>query len=99
MTYPERNFTSKVLLAFEDRSASDWEEKYGDKVLAFESLVELPRSGELYRRAGYTKIGTTQGITCRRVPGNSPSEKWKGRRVWDYDNPRPKYVFCKRWNG
>lgn len=92
--YPARNFTTAVVLAWEERIALDWKEKYGDPVLFYETLVELPRSGELYRRAGYTEVGVTKGFTCKRTGGKG-SDSWGGQRVWDTENLRPKLVFCK----
>lgn len=68
--YPCRNFTSRVIKEFVKRAVMDWELKYGDKVLGFETLVELPRTGELYKRAGWTVIGQTKGYTCKRVGGS-----------------------------
>lgn len=92
--YPFRNFTVKVLQAAEYRVAEDYKREYGDVVLWFESLVEFPRTGELYRRAGYSEVGQTIGMTCKRVAGES-TDSWSGRRVWDEKNLRPKRVFQK----
>lgn len=50
--YPLRNFTTLVVSLWRRRVSKDWEEKYGDKVLFFETLVELPRTGELYKKDG-----------------------------------------------
>lgn len=91
--YPQRNFTSKVLEAFVSRVALDWFEKYGDRVRAFESLVELPRTGECYRRCGWVEVGMTKGQTCKRIAGRG-TDKWSGKRVWDTKNLRPKRVFA-----
>lgn len=93
--YPVRNFSSKILLLFEQTASKNWEEKYGDSVFGFESLVELPRSGETYRRAGYSLIGETKGFTCKRFAGRG-SDSWSGKRVWDTQNLRPKLVFAKK---
>lgn len=93
--YPCRNFTSYVLEEWADVCASDWRDKYGDKVIGFESLIELPRTGETYRRAGWTEVGVTKGYTCKRVAGRG-TDNWSGKRVWDTKNLRPKRVFCKR---
>lgn len=46
--YPISNFTIKVLKQFVNQCAEDWETKYGDRVLGFESLVEKPRTGDIY---------------------------------------------------
>lgn len=97
--YPCRNFTSKVVKEFIKVSAVNWQEKYGDEVIGFETLVELPRTGELYKRAGWSVIGQTKGYTCKRVAGEA-TEKWikdkggKGIRVWDTENLKPKLVLA-----
>jgi hypothetical protein len=92
--YPLRNFTVKVLAKFRQSIISDWEQKYGDYVLGFESLVELPRTGECYRRDNWEYVGTTKGYTCKRVKGKG-TDSWTGRRVWDMKTPRPKLVFVR----
>ena len=101
--YPTRNFLSKVLLEYERRVKTDWAEKYGDDVVGYETLVELPRTGEIYLRNGWSLVGTTKGLTCKRVGndeaavlGLEQTEKWGGIRVWDKTNLRPKLVLCKR---
>jgi len=93
--YPIRNFTTRVIELFEKTIVKDWEDKYGDKVLAFETLIELPRSGECYRRAGWVKAGQTKGYTCKRIAGKG-TDNWSGKRVWDTENLRPKTVFIKK---
>lgn len=90
--YPVRNFTQKVLRLWRERVKIDWKERYDDEVLLFESLVELPRSGECYRRDGWTLDGQTKGFTCKRGPGKG-TDSWSGKRVWDTTNLRPKLVF------
>ena len=93
--YPIHNFTSYVLKKFCEVIAKDWQLKYGDKVLGFESLVELPRTGDLYLKAGWTLVGQTKGFTCKRSSGKG-SDSWSGKRVWNTDKKslRPKLVFC-----
>jgi hypothetical protein len=92
--YPVRNFTVKVLKLWRERVLYDWEQKYDDKVIGFESLVELPRSGELYRRDGWTEVGTTIGYSCKRTSGKG-TDSWSGKRIWDTENLKPKLVFCR----
>jgi hypothetical protein len=92
--YPTRNFLQKVLKKFVVQSSIDWERKYGDEVLGFESLVELPRTGDIYLRSGWSYTGTTKGHTCKRVSGVDNTEKYSGKRVWDRRGLRPKLVFC-----
>lgn len=93
--YPVRNFGSLVLAAWRKKISTDWFEFYGDIVLGFESLVELPRTGDVYRRDGWTECGVTKGYTCKRVAGEG-TDAWSGRRVWDIKNLRPKLVFVKK---
>ncbi len=100
--YPERNFTSKVVAEFVKRIYNDWYEKYGDIVLGFETLIEKPRLGTLYIKAGWKKVGETKGYTCKRTSG-SGTDSWSGKRVWNTDEAslRPKNVFCFKdfdWN-
>jgi hypothetical protein len=92
--YPERNFTEIILNEFCFIVSKDWENKYGDKVIGFESLVELPRTGEIYRRCGWQMVGITKGFTCKRVGGQG-SDNWSGKRIWNTKELKPKLVFCK----
>lgn len=92
--YPIRNMVSTVLQMFRRTVARDWKTKYGDEVIGFESLIELPRTGEAYRRDGWTEVGITKGQTCKRVAGKG-SDSWTGKRVWDTKNLRPKRVFVR----
>lgn len=91
--YPKRNFTSMVIKRWTERVIVDWYNKYNDKVIGFETLVEPPRTGECYRRAGWTKVGKTHGYTCRRVEGQEKGG-YSGKRVWDRKNLKPKLVYC-----
>ena len=95
--YPVRNMTQKVLLLFRHKIAKDWEEKYGDCVVGFESLVELPRTGSVYTRDKWFEVGVTVGYTCKRVSskGAKRTDSWTGSRVWDTENKRPKRVFVR----
>jgi hypothetical protein len=95
--YPVRNFTTAVVQEFMRRIQVDWPRKYKNRVIGFETLIELPRSGELYRRAGWKEVGTTVGMTCKRTAGKG-SDSWSGKRVWDEDPEhfRPKLVLCYR---
>ena len=93
--YPCRNFTSHVIQKWQQLVEHDWPGKYGNPVLGFETLIELPRTGECYRRAGWQEVGQTVGYTCKRGPGQG-TDGWTGARVWDTKNLRPKRVFCHR---
>lgn len=93
--YPARNFAAAVVAEWRRRVAEDWLRKYGDPVIGFETLVELPRTGECYRRDGWTEVGVTKGYTCKRVAGKG-TDSWSGKRVWDMVNLRPKIVLGRR---
>ena len=92
--YPLRNMVSKVLKMFREQITVDWLFKYGDSVIGFESLIELPRTGDAYKRDGWTEVGITKGQTCKRVSGKG-TDSWSGKRVWDTKNLRPKRVFVR----
>lgn len=93
--YPCRNFAERVLSKWESEIPKLWAAKYGDCAGLLETLVELPRTGECYRRAGWVEVGITKGYTCKRVAGRG-TDAWSGKRVWDTDNLRPKRVFVKK---
>jgi Domain of unknown function (DUF4338) len=93
--YPLRWFTARVINLFRYTIARDWEVKYGDKVIGFETLVELPRTGDCYKKDGWELVGQTKGFTCKRGAGKG-TDNWSGKRVWDTENLRPKWVFCKK---
>ena len=40
--YPRRNFTTYVVQQWRERVVIDWKNKYGNEVIGFETLVELP---------------------------------------------------------
>lgn len=96
--YPIRNFTTKVLYEFENRIYDEWWKRYHSDATMIETLVELPRTGDTYLRAGYKLIGQTVGYTCKRV-GGVGSDSWSGRRVWNTNKAqlRPKLVFAKKF--
>lgn len=92
--YPLRNFATQIVRKWREVVMIDWLTYYGDRVLGWETLVEEPRTGELYRRDGWTEVGMTKGYTCKRVAGKS-TDGWTGKRVWDMKNLRPKRVFVR----
>jgi len=93
--YPCRNFVPLVISKWRERVQQDWFEKYGDPIWGFETLVELPRSGDCYKRDGWMLIGKTHGFTCKRTAGKG-TDSWSGKRIWDTTNLRPKLVFARR---
>lgn len=92
--YPIRNFSQEVLNLFKQRIRNDWENKYNSQVLGFETLIELPRTGDLYKRNKWVLVGQTKGFTCKRVAGKG-TDSWSGKRVWDTVNLKPKLVFVQ----
>lgn len=95
--YPLRWFSVEVLKLFRNKIINDWKIKYSDEVIGFETLVELPRTGECYIRDGWKMIGQTIGYTCKRIGGKG-TDNWTGKRIWDTKNLRPKLVFVRKIN-
>lgn len=93
--YPTRNFTSRCVKTFCDQIEKDWQLKYGNDVLGFETLIEKPRTGELYIKAGWSLVGETVGYTCKRIAGTG-TDSWTGKRIWNTkkEDLKPKLVFC-----
>ena len=90
--YPMRWFTVEILKQYKMKIEKDWLDKYGDEVIGHESLVELPRTGLCYKKAGWREVGMTKGFTCKRIAGKG-TDAWSGKRVWDTNKLRPKRVF------
>lgn len=93
--YPLSNFTVRVISEWRKRIQEDWKKQYGDDIVGYESLVELPRIGEIYRRDKWDLVGQTKGFTCKRIGGKG-SDSWGGKKVWSKNTLRPKLVFCKK---
>jgi len=93
--YPLRNFTTKVLKFWRKKIQEDWFKKYNDKVIGFESLIEPPRTADLYKKDKWVYLGKTKGFTCKRIPGKENGVFIYGKRVWDYNNLRPKLVYAR----
>ena len=91
----DKNFGTKVLKLWRKQVVIDWQTLYESRVIGFETLVELPRTGSMYKADNWQLVGTTKGFTCRRVGGMASTDSWGGTRVWDYNNLKPKLVFCK----
>lgn len=90
--YPFRNFATRCICDTSQIARRDYTAKYWDGVTWLETLVELPRTGECYRRAGWKLVGQTKGLTCKRIKGKG-SDSWSGQRVWCDTNLRPKLVY------
>ena len=93
--YPIRNFTTEVLKAWREQIKIDWQQKYGDKVIGYESLIEPPRTAELYKKDKWVLVGATFGYTCKRIPGHEKGAFKTGKRVWNKKNLKPKLIFCR----
>ena len=93
--YPIRNFTTEVLKAWREQIKIDWQQKYGDKVIGYESLIEPPRTAELYKKDKWVLVGSTFGYTCKRIPGHEKGAFKTGTRVWNTKDLKPKLIFCR----
>lgn len=90
--YPLRNFTTTEVVKFLNQIRVDWFTKYSDVLLGVETLVELPRTGELYKRSGFKELGVTKGFTCKRTSGIG-TDSYGGKRVWNTENLKPKIIL------
>jgi len=72
MTRPmdQQPLASDVLRHWMEVVKKEWLNDYGDFVRAFETLVEPPRWGGIYKIAGWRKIGMTYGLGARRPEGH-----------------------------
>lgn len=93
--YPCRNFVPMVIKEWRRVIKEDWKNKYNDECIGYESLVELPRTGECYKRDNWDLIGQTIGYTCKRISGKG-TDNWSGKRIWNTKELRPKLVFVKK---
>jgi len=93
--YPIRNTAQKVLAQWREKVTKDWLAQYEQEVKGFETLVQPPRIGSVYRRDGWQVVGMTKGFSCRRVAGTAAGEKFGGKRVWTFDPSNKKLIFCK----
>lgn len=93
----DKNLGTKVLSLWRRQVVKDWVNRYGGEVIGFETLVELPRSGSIYKADNWTLVGQTKGFTCRRVAGTEKGVFSGGKRIWNTneDELKPKLVFCK----
>lgn len=93
----DKNLGTKVLSKWRKQVVIDWINRYGGTVIGFETLVELPRSGAMYKADNWSLVGQTKGFTCRRISGTEKGLFRGGKRVWNTneDELKPKLVFCK----
>ena len=71
----ELPLATDVLKVFKTTIIKEWFRRYGDHVRAFETLVEPPRWGGIYKLDGWTKIGKTAGLGARRPEGHGTAGK------------------------
>lgn len=64
-----------VLKIWKTQVKQDWLRDYGDYVRAFETLVEPPRWGGIYKLDGWKKVGVTAGLGARRPEGHGTAGK------------------------
>lgn len=96
VVYPLRNTAARVLQVWRERVAEDWERKYGDEVLGFETMVLPPRTGACYKKDRWTYVAMTKGFLCKRVPGEEGGSGYSGKRTWKYNPDERKLIFCRK---
>ena len=62
----ERGYGSRVLSLLAKQGKVDWFKKYREKLVLFETMVEPPFSGTVYKSASWVEVGKTKGQTFRR---------------------------------
>ena len=77
LTRPKEHppLATDVLKIWKERVKQDWLSEYGDYVRAFETLVEPPRWGGIYKLDGWRKVGVTAGLGARRPEGHGTAGK------------------------
>lgn len=60
-----KNTGSKVLSMMVKEGSKLWYDKYGDKLVLLETLVEKPHTGLVYIASGWTYVGETKGTEFR----------------------------------
>lgn len=77
LTRPKENppLATDVLKIWKQQVKKDWFDDYGDFVRAFETLVEPPRWGGIYKLDGWRKVGVTAGLGARRPEGHGTAGK------------------------
>ncbi len=63
-----RGIGSMVLSEFESAAKKRWRERYGERLLLLETLVQPPYTGTSYRAANWIYVGMTKGFAIRRAP-------------------------------
>ncbi len=63
-----RGIGSRVLAALESEAKKRWRQRYGERLVLLESLVQPPYAGTAYRAANWMYVGMTSGFAIRRIP-------------------------------
>jgi hypothetical protein len=66
----QQPLATDVLRLWQARVEEDWVTRFGDVVRCFETLVEPPRWGGIYKLDGWKRIGKTAGLGARRPKGH-----------------------------
>lgn len=76
-----KNAATKTLSLLCKEATKEWKQKYGDKLVLLETLVEPPHTGLIYKAAGWVCLGKTLGSATencfewRRHPSGSQKRK------------------------
>lgn len=66
-----KNTGSKCLSILLRKARNDWPEKYGERLVLLETLVEPPYTGRVYEASGWIYVGNTSGYESKRPDGSS----------------------------
>ncbi len=70
-----KNFGSSVLGLLARLAPREWENKYGDRLVLLETLVEPPHKGTIYKAAGWRLTGLTKGTQFKWI-NKSEADKY-----------------------
>ncbi len=100
--YPCVDFTTAILEVCERALPKDWKGKYPGvgRIIALETLVQLPRLGRLYVKNGWRLLTLTKGVELRRSSAVGPQEVssgegWGGGVRRAESVPHRKLVYVK----
>jgi len=65
----QKNFATQIVKMWRYQIAKDWNDVYGDVIIGYDTFVEPPRTGALYKADNWTCTGETSGISKRHHGG------------------------------
>lgn len=70
-TLIKQGLGSKVLGILGKLAPGVWQQRYGEKLILLETMVQPPWTGACYRGAGWEQVGYTKGMLVKRRPSKA----------------------------